>query len=89
MTPSLLKRLSISNQATHITTLDMDGGGIQHGKDSRKMQSILQYLDYLALVHKSNGLVMPMRAYDLLLGLQWIPNQHPDFGWALLTPCDY
>ena len=69
MTPRLLKRLGISHQAALITTLAMTGGVIQHAKDSRKTRITVQCVDYLAPVDRSDVLVVPMRAYDLVLGL--------------------
>ena len=53
------------------------------------MRITVQYLDYLALVDKSDVLVMPMHAYDLIHGLPWFHKQNPDIDWARLTPCDY
>jgi hypothetical protein len=75
MTPRLLKRLGISHQAAHITTLGLNGGVMQHAKDSRKKTRIsVQYLDYLAPVDKSDVLVVPTRAYDLVLGFTMVPS---------------
>jgi len=88
MTPRLLKRLGISHQAAHIITLAMTGGVMQHAKDSRKTRITVQCVDCLAPVDRSDVLVVPMRAYDLVLGLPWFPKQNPDIDWARLTPCD-
>jgi len=77
-----LKRLGISHEAAHITTLSLDGGVMQHAKDSRKTWITIQYLDYLAPVNESDVLVVPMRAYDLALGLPWFHTGHPDIDWA-------
>jgi hypothetical protein len=71
MAPRLLKRLGISHEAAHITTLGLNGGVMQHAKDSRKTRITVQYMDYLAPVDESDVLVLPMRVYDLLLGLPW------------------
>jgi hypothetical protein len=85
----LSKRLGISHQAALITTLAMTGGVMQHAKDSRKTRITVQYLDYLAPVERSDVLVMPMRAYDVVLGILWIPKHNPEIDWARLTPCDH
>jgi len=70
MTPKLLKRLGISHQAAHITTVGLNGGVMEHATDSRKKTRIsVQYLDYLPPVDKSDVLVVPMRPYDVVLGL--------------------
>jgi hypothetical protein len=62
---------------------------MQHAKDSRKTRITVQYLDYHAPVDKSDVLVVPMPAYDRVLGLPWFPKQTVDIDWARLTPCDH
>jgi len=62
---------------------------MQHAKDSRKTWITVQCVDSLTLVDRSNVLVVPMRTYDLVLGLPWFPKQNPDIDWARLTPCDH
>jgi len=82
MAPSLLMWLGMSREAAHITTLDLHGGVMQHAKDSRKTRITVQYLDYLGPVVKSDVLVVPMDAYDLILALPWFQKRHPDIDWA-------
>jgi len=60
-----------------------------HAKDSRKTRITVQCVDYLAPVDISDVLVVPMWAYDSVLGLPWFPEQNPDIEWAQLTPCDH
>jgi len=67
----------------------MTGDVMQHAKDSRKTRITVQYLDYLAPEDRSDVQVVPMRAYDLVLGLPWFPKQNPDIDLARLTPCDH
>lgn len=69
MAPRLLKQLGILHEAAHITTFGLNGGVMQHVKESRKTWTTVQYVDYLAPVDESVVLVMPMRAYDLVVGL--------------------
>jgi hypothetical protein len=71
MAPMILKRLGMSHKAAHITTLGLNERMMQHAKDSKKMQITVQYLNYLAPLDESDVLVVPMRAYDLVLGLLW------------------
>jgi len=89
LTPRLLKWLGISHQAALVTTLAMTGGVMQHAKDTWKTRITVQYFDYLAPVDRSDVLVVPMRAYDLVLGLSWFPKHNPDIDWARSTPCDH
>jgi len=88
MTPRLLKRLGISHQVAHITALAMTGDVMQHANDSRKTRITVIYLDYPAPVDRSDVLVVPMRAYDVVIGEPWFPKQNPDIDWARLTACD-
>ena len=55
---------------------------MQHANDSRKTRITVQYLDFLAPVDASDVLVVPMRAYDLVLGLPWFQKRNPDIDWA-------
>jgi hypothetical protein len=52
------------------------------------MQITVQCMDYLAPVDRSDVLVMPMRAYNLVLGLPWFNNQIHDIDWGRLTYCN-
>ena len=81
-------------------TRDITSGGTHHhprhdrrcdatAMNSRKTRITVQHWDYLAQVDRSDMLVMPMRAYNLVLGLPWFPKQNPDIDWARLTPCDH
>jgi len=50
MAPKIVKRLGISHESAHITTLNLDRGVMHHAKNSRTTQITVQYLDYLAPV---------------------------------------
>jgi len=39
-------------------------------------------MDHLAPVHETEVLVVPMRAYDLVLGLPWFKTRKPEIAWA-------
>jgi len=62
---------------------------MQHAKNSRKTRITVHSVDYLAPEDKSDVLVVPMRAYNLVLGVPWFPKQNADNDWARLTPCDH
>jgi len=55
---------------------------MQHAKDSRKTWITVQYLDHHTLVVESDVLVVPMRAYNPVLGLPWLQKRNPDINWA-------
>jgi len=78
----LFKRLRISHEVSHITTMGLDGVVMQYAKDSCKMQIRVQCLDYLALVDELEVQVVPMQDYNLVLGLLWFHKRNPDIDWA-------
>jgi hypothetical protein len=90
--PRLLKRLGILHEAAQTTTLGLGGQILQHAKDSRKMSITVQYMEHLAPDTELEVRVVPMRAYDLVLGLLWFRARNPDIDWnlhqltALLSP---
>jgi len=51
-------------------------------KDSRKMTISCQYLEHLAPVDEPDVLVVPMTAYDLVLGLPWFQSWNPEINWS-------
>jgi len=38
-------------------------------------------MEHLSPVQESEVLVVPMRAYDLVLGYPWFPSKNPDIDW--------
>ena len=89
MTPRLLKWLRRSHQAANITILAMTRGVIPPALDSRKTRITVQCMDYLALVCRSDVLVVPIRAFDWVLCLPWFAKPNFDIEWAQLTPWDH
>jgi hypothetical protein len=61
-------------------------------KDSRKATISVHYLDQLAPVDKPEVLIVPIRAYDFVLGMPWFTARNPEIDWstgrltALRTP---
>jgi hypothetical protein len=52
-----------------------------HGRDSRKTAFTVQDTEHLSPVQAAEVLVVPMRAYDLVLGLPWFQSRNPDVNW--------
>jgi len=46
-------------------------------KDSRMSTISVRYFDQLAVVGKAEILIVPMRAYDLVLGMPWFMARNP------------
>ena len=47
-------------------------------KESRKASLLVQYFEHLKPVDESEVLVVPMKAYDLVLGLTWFKARNPE-----------
>jgi len=60
MASRLLKKLGISHEAAHTTTLGLGGQIMQHAKDSRRTSITVQYMEHLAQVTEQEVLVVPM-----------------------------
>jgi len=82
MSPQLLNRLGLPHEAAHISTHGLDGQVIAHARKSRKTAITVQYMDHLAPVHEPEVLVVPMGAYDLVLGFPWFKTRKPEIDWA-------
>jgi hypothetical protein len=46
------------------------------------MTMTVQYMDHLALGYKMEVQVVPMRAYDVVLGLPWFKTRKPEIDSA-------
>jgi hypothetical protein len=92
MAPRVQKQLGLADEPAYITTLGLNGQVMAHTSDSRKTAFTVQYMEHLSLVQESEMLVVPIRAYDLVLGLAWFQSRNPDVDWqsgrllALRTP---
>jgi len=49
--------------------------------ESRKTAFTVHYMEHLSQVQDREVLVVPMRAYDLFLGLPWLQSRNPDVDW--------
>jgi hypothetical protein len=81
MAPRLQKLLGLVEEAAYVTTLCPNGQVMAYTSESRKTAFTVQYMEHLAPVQESEVLVMPMRAYDLVLGLPWFQSRNPDVDW--------
>jgi hypothetical protein len=92
MSPTLRKRLALADEPAYVTTLGLNGQVLAHASKSQNTTFTVQYMEHLSPVQDSEVLVVPMRAYDLALGLPWFPSRNPDVDWqsgrllALPTP---
>ena len=82
MAPRLLRQLGLPSEPAHITTLGLDSRVMMSAKDSRKTTISCQYFEHLAQVDEPDVLVVPMTAYDLVLGLPWFQSRNPEIDWS-------
>jgi hypothetical protein len=88
----LRKQLGLADKPAYVTTLGLNGHVMAHASESRKTMFTVQYMEQLSPVQESEVLIVPMRAYDLVLGLPWFQSRNPDVDWqsgrlfALRTP---
>jgi hypothetical protein len=83
MPPRLPKKLGISHEAAHITTLGLCGQIMQHAKNSGKTSITVRYIEHLATVTELDVIVVPMRANVLVLRLPWFRARNPEIDWNL------
>jgi len=81
MTPRLRKRLGLAEAPAYVTTLGHNGKVMAHASESRNTTFTVQYMEHLSPVQGSEVLVVPMRAYDLVLGLPCLQSRNPDVDW--------
>ena len=83
ITPSLVKRLGLegSLQPAYTATRGIDGKVLREARDSCKLSINVQYFDHLAEVTENDCLVVPMQAYDIVLGLPWFRTRNPEIDW--------
>jgi hypothetical protein len=69
MAPRLQKRLCLADETVYATTLGLNGHVMALASESRKTTFTVQYTEHLSPVQESEVLVVPMRVYNLVLGL--------------------
>jgi hypothetical protein len=79
--PKLIEILGLQTQEAHTTTYGLDGNVMSHAKDSRKTRLSVSYFEHEQPVDESEVLIVPMMAYDLVLGLRWFKARNPEIDW--------
>jgi hypothetical protein len=87
--PLLVAKLGLETEHAHITTYGIDGRVLAYTRDSRKARLPVKYFaqapvdepEARDLVDESEVLIVPMTAYDLVLGLQWLKTRNPEIDW--------
>jgi len=80
--PSLLRKLELPHEPAFTSTQGPNGHVMMSAKESRKASLLPQYVEYLEPDDESEVLVVPMKAYDLVLGLAWFKARNPEIDWS-------
>jgi hypothetical protein len=92
ISPSLLRKLELPHDTAFTSTQGLNGQVMMSARESRKATLLVQDFEHLKLGDESEVLVVPMKAYDLVLGLPWFKARNPEIAWtkgrltALRTP---
>jgi hypothetical protein len=54
---------------------------MSYARDSRKTRLSVSYFEHEQPVDESDVLIVPMTAYDLVLGLPWFKARNPEIDW--------
>jgi hypothetical protein len=81
MSPRLRKQLGPADEPAYVTTIGLNGQVTAHASKSRKTAFTVPYMEHLSPDQEAEVLVVPMQAYDLVLGLPWFQSRNPDVDW--------
>jgi hypothetical protein len=81
LAPRPQKRLGLVDHPAYLTTRGLNGKVMAHASDSHNTALMVLYMEPLTPVRESEVLVVPMQAYDMVLGLPWFQSRNPDVDW--------
>jgi len=70
--------LRILYEMAHITSIALAERVMKQVNNTWKTQVTVQYLEYLVPVNATDVVILSMPAYDLVLGVNWLPIKHAD-----------
>jgi hypothetical protein len=76
--PSLLRKLELPHEPAFTSTQGLNGQVMMSAKESRKGSLLVQYFEHLKPADELEVLVVPMKAYDLVLGLPWFKARNQE-----------
>jgi hypothetical protein len=78
MSPSLLRKLELHHQPAFTSIQGLNSQVMISARGSQKASLLVQYFEHLEPVDKSEVLVVPMKSYNLVLGLRWFKARKPE-----------
>jgi hypothetical protein len=82
VSPRLVERLGLSTRKANKTTLGINGQVLMHSDAAHATELTVQYMSHRAPIVESDVLVVPIQAYDMVLGTPWFRDQRPLIDWA-------
>ena len=81
ISPSLLRKLELPHEPAFTSTEGLNGQVMMSPRESRTATLLVQYFEHLKPFDELEVLVVPMKAYDLVLGLPWVEARNPEIVW--------
>jgi hypothetical protein len=78
ISPRLLRKLKLPHEPAFTSTQGLNGQVMMSAKESRKASLLIQDFEHFKPVDELEDLVVPMKAYDLVLGLPWFKARNPE-----------
>jgi len=82
MAPRLVWQLGLKHEPAFTSMQGFNGHVMVSTKESRKTSISVQNFVHLAPVDEPEVLIVPMKAYDLVLGLPWFKERNPEIDWS-------
>jgi hypothetical protein len=82
ISPNLLWKPELPHEPAVTSTQGPNGQVMMSAKEIRNASHLVQYLKHLKPVDESEDLVIPIKAYDLVLDLPWFRATNPEIDWT-------
>jgi len=86
MAPRLVRQLGLKDEPASTSTQGLNSHVMVSAHESQGTSIVVQYFEHLAPVNKPEVQIVPMKAYDLGLGLPWFRARNPEIDrsrWQL------
>jgi len=83
MSPRLRTRLCLADEPAYVMTLGLNGHVFAHASAIPITAFTVHSLEHLSPVQESKVHVVPMREYDLVMGVPWFQSIYPDVDWQI------
>jgi hypothetical protein len=81
ISPSLLRKLELPHKPAFTSTQGHNCQVMMSPMESRTATLLVQYFEQLKPFDESEVVVIPMKAYNLVLGLPWVEARNAEIDW--------